>query len=70
MLQMAVPVLMMPVILLGTFLPFMIPALKMATLMSTLINNGALVAALLYAARTSAQQADAEVIHYSHPGYH
>ncbi|XP_055381431.1 uncharacterized protein LOC129612010 [Condylostylus longicornis] len=72
MIQMAVPVLMMPAILLGTFLPFMLPAFKMATIMSALLNKGALLAALLYAARTTALNNDSDIIHYAynHPGYH
>lgn len=66
--QMAVPVLMMPAILLGTFLPFMLPALKMATIMSVIVNNAALIAALMHAARTHVMNQETEIVHYSPHG--
>ncbi|EDW84044.1 uncharacterized protein Dwil_GK13360 [Drosophila willistoni] len=65
MLQMAVPILVLPVILLGSLLPFILPALKMATILSLLMNNGAFMAALLYAARTQANNQDEQHISYS-----
>ncbi|XP_001358402.2 uncharacterized protein [Drosophila pseudoobscura] len=52
MMQVAVPMMIFPIVLLGSLLPFILPALKMATIMSLVMNNGAFLAALLYAART------------------
>ncbi|TDG44816.1 hypothetical protein AWZ03_008790 [Drosophila navojoa] len=49
MLQVAVPILVLPIVLLGSLLPFILPTLKMATIMSLLMNNGAFLAAMLYA---------------------
>ncbi|XP_030370376.1 uncharacterized protein LOC115620996 [Scaptodrosophila lebanonensis] len=71
MLQMAVPILVMPAILLGSMLPFVLPALKMATILSLLMNNGAFMAALLYAARTHANAQEEQHISYGYGGtYH
>lgn len=67
-LQLGVPALMMPAILLGSVLPFLLPALKMATIMSTLINNGALLTAAMYVAKQAAFSN--EKVYYSSPGYH
>ncbi|XP_061399850.1 uncharacterized protein LOC133335556 [Musca vetustissima] len=73
-LQMAVPVMMMPAILMGTFLPFILPVLKMATLTTMIMNNTAFMAALIYAARTHVNAQQEQPISYnygSHPiGYH
>ncbi|XP_013103277.1 uncharacterized protein LOC106084252 [Stomoxys calcitrans] len=73
-LQMAVPVMMMPAILMGTFLPFILPVLKMATLTTMIMNNTAFMAALIYAARTHVNAQQEQPINYSyggHPiGYH
>ncbi|XP_075150022.1 uncharacterized protein LOC142224103 [Haematobia irritans] len=73
-LQMAVPVMMMPAILMGTFLPFILPVLKMATLTTMIMNNTAFMAALIYAARTHVNSQQEQPINYSyggHPmGYH
>lgn len=59
-LNLAVPALMMPAILVGTVLPFILPALKMAALVSGFVNNAALLAAVMYAAKTAALQAEAQ----------
>lgn len=67
-LQLGVPALMMPAILLGTVLPFVLPALKMATILTTLINHGAFITAALYAAKQAAF-ADDKVVYYN-SGYH
>ncbi|KAM7359506.1 uncharacterized protein ACRADG_013157 [Cochliomyia hominivorax] len=72
MLQMAVPVMIMPAILMGTFLPFILPVLKMATLTTMIMNNTAFMAALIYAARTHVNAQDEQPINYSygHNGFH
>ncbi|XP_022221921.2 uncharacterized protein LOC111073750 [Drosophila obscura] len=64
--QVAVPMLILPVVLLGSLLPFILPALKMATIMSLLMNNGAFMAALLYAARTQFNTHEEQQQHISY----
>ncbi|XP_014086197.3 uncharacterized protein [Bactrocera oleae] len=68
-LQMAVPVMVMPAILLGSVLPFLLPMLKLATIMSMMLNNSAFIAALIYAARTHANAQDEQQISYPPQGY-
>uniref|UniRef100_A0A0A1WLI3 Trafficking kinesin-binding protein 1 n=1 Tax=Zeugodacus cucurbitae TaxID=28588 RepID=A0A0A1WLI3_ZEUCU len=68
-LQMAVPVMIMPAILLGSVLPFLLPMLKLATIMTILLNNSAFIAALIYAARTHANAQDEQQISYPPQGY-
>lgn len=51
---MGVPALALPAIMFGTVIPFVLPALKLATIFSGLINNTALVAAIMYLARNTA----------------
>lgn len=67
-LQFGVPALIMPAILMGTVLPFILPMLKMATIVSGLINNGALISAVLYAAKNAALTPENKVFY--NPGYH
>ncbi|XP_037944097.1 uncharacterized protein LOC119676900 [Teleopsis dalmanni] len=70
-LQLAVPVMIMPAILMGSFLPFILPVLKMATIMTLLLNNSAFIAALIYAARTHVNSHDEQQqINYGHSSYH
>lgn len=52
-LQLGIPAALMPAILMGTVLPFFLPALKFATIFSGLINHAALMSALIYAAKSS-----------------
>lgn len=68
-LQMAVPVMVMPAILLGSVLPFLLPMLKLATIMSMMLNNSAFIAALIYAARTHANAQEEQQINYPPQGY-
>lgn len=67
-LQFGVPALIMPAIVLGTVLPFVLPMLKMATIVSGLINNGALISAVLYAAKNAALMPENKVFY--NPGGH
>lgn len=53
-LQLGIPALALPAIMFGTVIPFVLPALKLATIFSGLINNTALVAAIMYLARNTA----------------
>ncbi|KAH8409845.1 hypothetical protein KR222_009899, partial [Zaprionus bogoriensis] len=67
MLQVAVPILVLPAILLGSLLPFVLPTLKMATILSLFMNNGAFLAAMLYAyASASASSAANQPQHISY----
>lgn len=52
-LQLGVPAAVMPAILMGTVLPFILPALKFATIFSGIINHAALLSAIIYAAKSS-----------------
>lgn len=56
----------------GTFLPFILPVLKMATLTTMIMNNAAFMAALIYAARTHVNAQEEQQINYSYgqPGFH
>lgn len=68
-LQLGVPALMMPAILLGSVLPYLLPALKMATILSLLINKGALITAALYATKHNFIDHD-KLIYSPSPSYH
>lgn len=59
----------MPFIMLGTFLPFLLPVLKIATLVSILLNNAAFIAALIYAARTQMSSQDEHQVNYNYNGF-
>lgn len=67
-LHLGVPALMMPAILLGSVLPFILPAIKMGAIISGLINNGALITAVMYAAKNAALSGEKPT--YYNPGYH
>lgn len=54
--QLGLPALMLPAVALGSVLPMVLPALKMATIATTVINNGMLLAAIMYAAKSIAEQ--------------
>lgn len=57
-LQLGVPAAMMPAILMGTVLPFVLPALKFATIVSGIINHAALLSAIVYAAKSAVSVPD------------
>ncbi|KAH8359856.1 hypothetical protein KR093_009113, partial [Drosophila rubida] len=66
MLQVAVPILVLPIILLGSLLPFILPTLKMATILSLFMNNGAFLAAMLYAYASASATAANQPQHISY----
>ena len=71
-LQLGLPAILMPGILLGSVLPMMLPALKMATVFSGVVNTTAMIAAFLLLARNAAIEQeikDTQPVYY-HPGYH
>lgn len=67
--QMGMPAVLMPVILMGTILPFILPAIKFATIFSGLINHAALISALAYVAKQTAFSAESIKHLYYNPGY-
>lgn len=67
-LNFGVPALVVPAILMGTVLPFILPMLKMATIVSGLVNHGALLTAVLMAAKSAAVANENKVFY--NPGYH
>ncbi|XP_031621036.1 uncharacterized protein LOC116339347 [Contarinia nasturtii] len=70
-LQLGIPAVLMPAILMGSVLPFILPALKFATIFSGMINHAALVSAFAFAAKhASFGHPDAIKHLYYNPGYH
>lgn len=69
-LQLGIPAILMPAILMGSILPFILPALKFATIFSGVINHAALVSAFAYAAKHAAFSGHDSIKHlYFNPGY-
>lgn len=66
--QLGVPAMMLPMVLLSSVLPMMLPALKMATIFTGVMNNTALLAALMYLARTAALEQEQKNTVYYTPG--
>ncbi|GAB0087431.1 uncharacterized protein DMENIID0001_017320 [Sergentomyia squamirostris] len=64
-LNVGLPALVMPVVLMGSVLPMAMPAFKMATLLSAAINKGALIAALLYMAKSYADHQKTQTLYVS-----
>ncbi|KAL7728100.1 hypothetical protein ACLKA6_002242 [Drosophila palustris] len=69
MLQVAVPILVLPIVLLGSLLPFILPTLKMATILSLFMNNGAFMAAMLYAYASATASSAANQPQHINYGY-
>lgn len=67
--QFAVPLFVFPAVLFSSFLPFMIPALKMATMFAGVVNNAALLASVMYLARQVAIENEQKQTVYFNPGY-
>lgn len=69
--QLGVPAILMPAILMGTVLPFILPALKFATIFSGLINHAALLSAFAFVAKQAAFSGHPDSIKhlYWSPGY-
>jgi len=68
-LQLGVPAVLMPAILMGTILPFILPALKFATIFSGLVNHAALLSAFAFVAKQQAFSPDSIKHLYYNPGY-
>lgn len=69
-LQLGIPAILMPAIMLGSVLPFILPALKFATIFSGMINHAALLSAFAYAAKQAAFSPESIKHLYYNPGYH
>lgn len=67
--QIGAPFAVFPFVLLGSVLPFILPALKMATVFAGVVNNAALLAGILYLARQHAIQNEHKNTIYFNPGY-
>lgn len=68
--HLGVPAFLLPFALIGSFLPMMLPAIKMATIFTGVVNNAALMGALMYLARTAALENEQKnTIHYN-TGFH
>lgn len=68
-LQLGVPAVLMPAILMGTVLPFILPAIKFAAIFSGLINHAALMSALAFVAKQTAFSPESIKHLYYNPGY-
>jgi hypothetical protein len=68
--QIGVPALFFPPLLLSSVLPFLIPTFKMATVFSMVVNSSALMAAILYLARQQSLEQEQRQTIYFNPGYH
>lgn len=70
-LQLGIPAILMPAILMGSVIPFILPALKFATIFSGMINHAALLSAFAYVAKQTAFSPESiKHLYYSPPGYH
>lgn len=68
-LQLGIPLLLAPYMVFASFLPMLIPVLKLATAFTTIINVTALVASILYFARQHALEREMQQTVYFNPGY-
>lgn len=68
-LQIALPFAVLPFILFSSFLPFLIPVLKLGTIFATMVNNSALLASLMFLIRQIALENEQKQTIYFNPGY-
>jgi len=68
-LQFGIPLVLTPFMVFASFLPMLIPVLKIATAFTTVINVVALVASVLYLARQHAIEREMQQTVYFNPGY-
>ncbi|XP_059611037.1 uncharacterized protein LOC132257972 [Phlebotomus argentipes] len=64
-LNVGLPAMLMPMILMGSVLPMALPAFKMAALISGAINKGALLAAIMYMAKNYAEHQKTQTLYMS-----
>lgn len=68
-LQVGVPLLLAPYMVLASFLPIIIPVIKFATAFTSIVNLTALVASIFYLARQHALDREMQQTIYFNPGY-
>ncbi|XP_058811359.1 uncharacterized protein LOC131676254 [Topomyia yanbarensis] len=67
--QLGVPAVLLPSMLLASVMPMMIPALKFATFFTSFVNHAALVGAVMYLAKQHAQEQEEKQTVYFNAGY-
>jgi hypothetical protein len=67
--QIGVPLLLLPGAFFAGFLPMLIPVLKFATIFTSVVNYGSLIAAIAYFARQHALEKEVQQTVYFNPGY-
>uniref|UniRef100_A0A182IP60 Uncharacterized protein n=1 Tax=Anopheles atroparvus TaxID=41427 RepID=A0A182IP60_ANOAO len=68
-LQLAVPIILLPAMLLAGVLPMILPVLKFATIFSSFVNHAALAAAIMYLAKQHAAEQESKQTVYFNAGY-
>uniref|UniRef100_A0A182MTI4 Protein osiris 19 n=1 Tax=Anopheles culicifacies TaxID=139723 RepID=A0A182MTI4_9DIPT len=68
-LQLSVPLVLLPSMLLAGVLPMILPILKFATIFSSIVNHAALAAAIMYLAKQHAAEQESKQTVYFNAGY-
>uniref|UniRef100_A0A182Q2P6 Uncharacterized protein n=1 Tax=Anopheles farauti TaxID=69004 RepID=A0A182Q2P6_9DIPT len=68
-LQLSVPLVLLPSMLLAGILPMVLPVLKFATIFSSIVNHAALAAAIMYLAKQHAAEQESKQTVYFNAGY-
>ncbi|XP_035890560.1 uncharacterized protein LOC118502439 [Anopheles stephensi] len=68
-LQLSVPLVLLPSMLLAGVLPMILPVLKFATIFSSIVNHAALAAAIMYLAKQHAAEQESKQTVYFNAGY-
>ncbi|XP_053670600.1 uncharacterized protein LOC128720920 [Anopheles nili] len=68
-LQLGVPLVLLPSMLLAGVLPMLLPVLKFATIFSSIVNHAALAAAIMYLAKQHAAEQESKQTVYFNAGY-
>ncbi|XP_058454275.1 uncharacterized protein LOC131432147 [Malaya genurostris] len=67
--QLGVPVVLLPSMLLASVMPMMLPVLKFATFFTSFVNHAALAASIMYLAKQHAQEQEEKQTVYFNAGY-
>lgn len=67
--ELMLPTLILPGVLFSSFLPFIIPMLKVAAVLAAVVNNAALMAGVLYLAKQKATEQETGQSIYFNPGF-
>uniref|UniRef100_A0A182R815 Uncharacterized protein n=1 Tax=Anopheles funestus TaxID=62324 RepID=A0A182R815_ANOFN len=68
-LQLSVPLILLPSMLLAGVLPMILPVLKFATIFSSIVNHAALAASIMYLAKQHAAEQESKQTVYFNAGY-